>query len=111
MAYTLQIRVPAIVDVHTAVRVYWEYPELGNAQITELFGSRSPNTISRLKKAAWELMREEGAFVTNAARVPTDTAYRAWGLNIEDLEKREKRLRRYGMAERKQNHEQTADAG
>ena len=98
MAYTLQIRVPPIVDVPTAVRVFWEYPELGNAQIEELFGSRSPNTVSRLKKAAWELMREEGSFVTNAARVPTATAYRAWGLNIKDLEEREKKLRRYSVA-------------
>lgn len=93
----LRVRVPPIVDVGTAIEVFWSYPELGNEQIRELFGSRSPNTVSRLKKAAWALMHEEGSFVTNASRVPTATAYRAWGLDIDDLTERYTKLKKLGM--------------
>ncbi len=96
----VRVRVPPIVGVSTAIEVYWNYPELGNAQIEELFGRRSPNTVSLLKKAAWELMREEGTFVTNASRVPTATAFRAWGLDINDLTERYTRLQRMKLIPR-----------
>lgn len=93
----IRVRVPPIVSVEVAVRVYWSYPELGNPQLEELFGKRSPNTYSSLKKAAWEVMREDDMFSTNASRVNTDAAYRAWGLDIEDLTKRYTRLQRIGV--------------
>ena len=50
----LRVRSP---DPSTALIIYYSYPEIGNAQIRELFGSQlSPNTVVRLKNLAREQM-------------------------------------------------------
>lgn len=92
-----RVRVPPIVSVQVAVQVYWGYPELGNEQLKILFGQRSPNTYSLLKKAAWEQMRADDMIVANPRRVNTDAAYRAWGLNIDDLTQRYAKLQKIGV--------------
>ena len=93
----IRVRVPPIVSVEAAVKVYYKYLELGNPQLEELFGKRSPNTFSKLKKAAWKVMQEDDMFTTNASRVNTSAAYRAWGLDIDELMKRYTRLQKIGV--------------
>ena len=95
------VRIPPITGVAEAIHIFWEYPELSNKELERLFGKRSPNTYSKLKKAAWEKMQEMGAFTTSPTRVPTHCAYLAWGLDINDLEKRYARLQKLKPREEK----------
>lgn len=95
----VRVRIPPITTVETAVRIYWEHPEIGNAEMRELFGERSPNIFSAMKKLAREHMRERPVTCLSAARIPTYIAYEAWGLDIADLEKRMEKLRKLGFSE------------
>lgn len=68
------------------------------SEIKRLFGSISGNKIIGLKNIARELMATENCKTWNASRVNTAAAYRAWGLDIKDLEKRHDRLQKLGGA-------------
>ena len=86
------VRIPPITSPETAIKVYYLHPDLGNKEITELFGKCSSATITRLKGKARDKMLELGTPVWNANRVNTQVAYEAWGLDINDLEFRYKKL-------------------
>ena len=66
-------------DSATALRIYLEHTEIDTCDIRELFDCAS-NTATRLKKVAMELM------------VDTAIAYEAWGIDIDEVEKRLKKL-------------------
>ena len=85
-------RIPQITSLEVAVRLYYEKIELCNSDVRELFGCKSSTTIARLKKQAREKMADNGTIIWNAQHVNTKDAYEAWGLNIENLEYRLKRL-------------------
>ena len=91
----MRIRKP--VDAERAVRMYYMYTEIGNNEIKELLGITSPSAVVRLKKIARERMTEKGEATFNPNSVNTKSAYEAWGLNIEDLEKRFAKLKKLGM--------------
>lgn len=92
-----KVRIPQIASIEVAIRLYYSRTELSNADMRELFGANlSKNKASQLKKVAWEKMIEEKTPVWNAAFVNTDVAFRAWGLNIADLEARQKKLAALG---------------
>lgn len=78
-------RIPKISDLKTAVRIYYEYPELGNKEISELFEPISSSTITKLKHIAFERAQEYGIKTNYLYTVNTDNAYKAWGLDIDDL--------------------------
>lgn len=61
------VRTPQITDLKTAIRLFYERPELSNSDITELFGKHSPATISRLKSKVRQRMIEEGTPVLERA--------------------------------------------
>lgn len=86
-----RIRCP---DAKTALLIYYSYPEIGNAQIKELFGSISPNTIVRLKELAREQMTIDGKLAWRANYVNTQSAFKAWGLNVAELEESFKKLQK-----------------
>lgn len=97
------MRIPRIRDLDTAVQMYYECIELHNDDIQKLFISdKTSRPISRckvneLKKLARERMGEENTLVWNALAVNTKAAYKAWGLDIDDLEERMVKLRRLNM--------------
>ena len=92
------VRIPQIASIETAIRIYYEKIELKNADIMELFGMNlSRGKIVKMKEAAKEIMDEENILSYDATAVNTDAAYRAWGLNIDDLERRLKKLKAYGL--------------
>jgi hypothetical protein len=94
----ITIRVPPIVSLETAVRLYYEKLELGNAELRELFGARhSPKTFARLKEYARARMKEHNIDTYGLYTVNTKAAYEAWGLNIADLETRYQKLRKLSM--------------
>ena len=74
-------------DIQTAVDIFYTYPELGTAQICQLFDC-SRNTAARLKAAAKVKQKEKGIITYSDSNVNTRCAYEAWGIDISDLKKR-----------------------
>lgn len=88
----MNVRIPQITDLGAAIQLYYERIELSNADIEKLFGKRSSSTVAGLKAMAREKMRENNIPCWNVQRVNTEAAYSAWGLSIDDLERRYKKL-------------------
>lgn len=84
------VRIPQITSIATAIRLFYEKTELTNNDIKTLFGKLANSTIARLKDKARQQMIADGVTVWNSQRVNTVAAYKAWGLNIDDLEMRQK---------------------
>lgn len=89
MAWRMQ---PA--DVELAVRLYYERIELTNKDIRKLFDIKSSTTVAKLKRIAIEAMVEKGQTPFSAYGVNTETAYEAWKLDINDLERRLAKLKK-----------------
>ena len=86
-----------IVSIDTALKIYYAYPEIGNKEIGELFGTKSASTIYNKKKKARTLMLEKGQKPFDFFTVSTATAYEAWGSDVEDLEKRRNKLKKLNL--------------
>lgn len=90
---TVSVRIPQLVSIEAAIRIYYERIELTNSDIRKLFGKERGNaTIAKLKRKAREVMAENNTPIWNAQYVNTEAAYKAWGLDIADLERRYKKL-------------------
>ena len=76
-----------IKDIETAVKIFYTYPELGTAEIQQLFNC-GRNSAVKLKAIAREKQKEKGLIPYSDSSVNTRCAYEAWGIDIEDLEKR-----------------------
>jgi hypothetical protein len=87
------MNIPTISSIENALTIYYGNTEIGNKEITALFGSRSTATISRLKKIVKDEMHKKGVLSYGANKVNTDIAYAVWGIDVEDLEKRMKKLK------------------
>ena len=88
-----------ITSIETAVQIYYTFPELGTDEVIQLFGC-SRATATRMKKRARERQIREGVITFSDANINTKIAYKEWGLDIADLERRMVRYRRIqeGMA-------------
>lgn len=91
----MKVRIPQITDIETAIQLYYERLELSNADIEILFGKHSSSTVAGLKAIARDKMRENNVPCWNAQRVNTEAAYLAWGLSIDDLERRYRKLKQF----------------
>ena len=89
--------IPPTTCIQNALRIYYSFAEIGNAEITSLFGKLSPTTISRLKKLVYDEMYDQGILSHNAKRVHTQTAFEVWGIDVADLENRHQKLRDLGF--------------
>lgn len=89
------VRVPQITSPQIAIKLYYSYSELSNANIRELFGKIAPATIVKLKKLALQKMLDKNIQLWNDHYVNTKVAFEAWGLDIEDLENRYKKLKEF----------------
>ena len=87
------VNIPDISGIENALRIYYKHSELGNKQITELFGNRSSATISRLKRAVKNEMAKRNVLSYGMNKVNTSVAYEVWGIDVTDLEKRMKKLK------------------
>ncbi len=94
--------VPQITSLPTAIRLYYERIELNNPQIRELFGNIGSARIASLKKAALNQMAEDSCSCWSAYGVNTQCAYKAWGLEIKDLEHRYEKLKKSGLLKEEQ---------
>ena len=82
MSMRLQVK-----DIPTAVEIFYTYPELGTAEVKRLFGC-SASSATRLKAMATARQKEKGIMTFSNSSVNTRCAYEAWGIDINDLEKR-----------------------
>ena len=89
----MRVRIPQIVDIKTAIQLYYSRIELSNADITTLFGKLSGNTVAKLKDLVKIYMIEHDIKIWNPMHVNTKAAYSAWGLDINDLEERYLKLK------------------
>jgi len=83
-------------NLDAAIRIYYQFTEIGNAEIREIFGVRG-ETACKLKRMAREVMVETNVRVWDAYSVNTKCAYHAWGLDIDDMEKRRHKLQKLGL--------------
>ncbi len=91
---SVYIRRPNVKDVDAAVRLYYERFELSTEDIMTIFDVKSKATVAKLKNIVREEMAKSDQLPWNAHNVPTETAYKVWGLDITDLEKRRAKLLR-----------------
>ncbi len=91
------MNIPQITDIDTAIQIYYRYTEIGTKEIEKLFNKHSKSTICRLKKLAQKNMIENNIYSHGLYKVNTECAYKAWGLNIEDLERRRNKLQKLGL--------------
>ncbi|MCH5209446.1 MAG: hypothetical protein J1F01_00630 [Oscillospiraceae bacterium] len=92
------IKVKTFVSINEAIRIYYTYPELGNKEIRELFGNLANSTISNYKKAVREVQTERNIKTSQKNAVNTEVAYEVWGIDVENLEQRRKKLKALGMS-------------
>ena len=92
------VRIPQIADLGVAVRMYYEKQMLSSKDIQALFGGRHGSaTIQRLKQLAKDKMIKDNVCEWNATMVDTETAFKAWGLDITSMERRYAKLQKYGF--------------
>ena len=92
----ISVRMPQPTSLATAIQIYYKYTEIGNAEITDLFGVNG-QTVLKLKRLAKEQMDDNGVPSWNALKVNTKCAYQSWGLDIDDLEKRYEKLQKLAV--------------
>ncbi len=78
-------------DIKTALRIYYTCSELGTAEIRELF-SVGNTAAAKYKRIVKKKMAEKGQRSFYPNMVNTETAFEVWGINVEALEKKLKKL-------------------
>lgn len=91
------IRVPKVASLETAIRIYYTNDYLISKDIHELFGRVSSATVARLKRIAQAYIEEHDIPVFNAMAVNTKAAFAAWGLDIDDMERRYHKLKQLAL--------------
>ena len=89
--------IPTITSIETALKIYYENAELGNKEIIGLFGNRSTATISKLKKLVRAEMIKNNIPSFSAYKINTKVAFETWGIDINDLEERRKKIRELSL--------------
>ena len=83
-------------SLKNCLRIYYTYPEIGSAEIKELFNIGDTTAI-RLKKAVQKKQIEDNVMVLDSHSVNTEVAFKVWGIDIEDIESRVKKLEKLGL--------------
>lgn len=91
------VRVPQPVDLQTAIRKYYERVERSNKDIFELFGAMSRSKLLKLKDLAREQMTNDNVPSWNALYVNTESAYKAWGIDVARSERGLEKLKKMGL--------------
>lgn len=85
--------IPQITGIDEALRIFYTHSEIGNKEISLLFGKLSSATLARLKKAVKAEMASRDKFSYGMYKINTSVAYDVWGIDVSDLEKRRKKLK------------------
>lgn len=88
---------PAVVDADAALKAYYGTGYIGNDQIKAIFGIRSSNVVSRLKKAVRAVEVEQGIPVAVPYKVNTRCAFEVWKIDVKELEKNRQKAKELGL--------------
>jgi len=91
------MNIPNIKNIETALKIYYHNSELGNKEITDLFGRLSSATVARLKSIVKDEMTKRSIMTYRMYKINTCVAYDVWGINITDLEKRLKKIKELAL--------------
>ena len=94
------VRIPQIVNIRDAIKLYYTKRELRNADIKTLFGEIGAARVVKLKDLVRDVMRERDVPTLDDMAVNTDCAFQAWGISITELEKNFSRMKRLGLLEK-----------
>jgi len=89
--------IPTITSIENALKIYYENAEIGNKEITNLFGNRSSATISKLKNIVKSEMIKREIPTFSAFKVNTVVAFDVWGIDVIDLESRMKKIKELSL--------------
>ena len=80
-------------NIEAALELYYSQNELSNDDIAAIFGC-SRSYVNTLKKQVQQKMAEEDAHppVFDAKHLNTEYAFKVWGLDVVDLERKYKKL-------------------
>ena len=92
-----------IQNIDVALRLYYTKHELGNKEITELFGKLSSSTIAQMKNEVLEKMDELQTPKYRYHTVNTEVAYDVWGINVAELERKRAKLIKLGLLQSSQS--------
>lgn len=85
-------------DIDTVLRIYYTYPEISTAQVKEIFPSVSSSTLTNYKKHVKMEMAKKGVKVATRNAIDTETAFKVWGIDVQNLEKRRAKLKKLGLS-------------
>ena len=88
---------PRIININIALSIYYNYSEIGNKEINILFGTRSSATISRLKRTVKAEMLKNNMPTFCANKINTKIAFEVWGIDIIDLEERQRKIKELSL--------------
>lgn len=83
-------------SIETAIELYYSQNELSHKDIMRIFGC-SPSHATQLKKRVADRMAKEDAhpLVFEAKNVNCEYAFETWGLDVEELEIKYKKLQKF----------------
>ena len=91
------MNVPPVTSIENALKIYYNHVEIGNAEMSVLFGRRSTNTLAQLKKEVKREMDNRGVHSYGLYKVNTAVAFETWGIDVADLEKRKKKIKELNL--------------
>ena len=83
----MSVRTPQIPDLKNAIEIYYSNVEIFPKDVRKIFDI-SAATACRLCKVARDYMQKNDVVQWNSRAVNTKAAFKSWGLEIDDLEKR-----------------------
>lgn len=83
-------------DIKLALELFYKKKEIGTADIEELFNVKTTKATS-MKKKVKEIMAEKGVKSWIPYSINTKIAFEHWGIDIEEMKKSLKELRKLGL--------------
>lgn len=92
------MKVKRIADIDTALYIYYRYPEISNKEIKELFGGLGSAALTKYKKAVQGEQIKQNVKTSQLYTINTEVAYKVWGIDVAELEKRRDKLKKLGLS-------------
>ena len=86
-----------VVNIDTALRIYYSFNEIGNKELVKLFGPTSSRTLTRYKDAVKAVQFERGVKTSGQYTINTELAYEVFGIDVARLERNRKKLISLGL--------------
>ena len=88
---------PQIVNVDAAIRVYYGTGFMSCADIKDIFGNMGSARMAKLRKMVREQEALDGIPAAVTRCVHTKTAFKAWGIDIDELVENRKKLKKLNL--------------